>query len=507
MWRFLLPKPELEKGDLRRGLRMLVIDGSFGQAMVSLSTGAFLVAFALLLGASNKTIGLCAAAGPLAQMLQMPAVYLVERMRARKLITVLAVIVSRGALLLVAALPWLVPRSAAIPVLLFLLLVHYGLGAVAGCAFNSWWRDLVPQRVMGSFFAERLRYATIVAAVLGFSAAYLIDALKARAYTPQLLYGGTFALASFLGLVGVGFLGRVPEPQMPPSPHARLREAMLEPLADRNYRSLMLFLAWWSFAVNLAAPFFAVYMLDRLGLSMTWILGLAVLSQIANVLFFKPWGVFCDRFSNKSVLAVAGPLFIVTFLLWPFTTMPEPYFLTVPILVAIHVISGVSTAGVAIAAGNFALKLAPPGRATSYLAVNGIVAGIAATIAPVMAGFAADWFSGEQVSMTLTWVSSEGDHAPFSMPTLNFSGLDFVFLLAFAFGLYATHRLLGIQERGEVGDKVVREALFSEVRRTARQISTVAGVRQLMTVPFDWMRVAGRIGDNAVRNGMRNHVR
>jgi hypothetical protein len=59
--------------------------------MGALTGGAFLVAFALSIGASNKVIGLLAAIGPMAQLLQIPAVALVDKIRLRKLITIVAV--------------------------------------------------------------------------------------------------------------------------------------------------------------------------------------------------------------------------------------------------------------------------------------------------------------------------------------------------------------------------------------------------------------------------------
>ena len=48
--------------------------------------------------------------------------------------------------------------------------------------------------------------------------------------------------------------------------------------------------------------------------------------------------------------------------------------------------ASMSTAGVSLCAGNITLKLAPQGRAAAYLAVNALVAGAAATIAPISGG-------------------------------------------------------------------------------------------------------------------------
>ena len=80
----LRPQDALTGAELRSGLSMLLLDGVCTQVMLVLSGGAFLVAFALILGASHKVIGLISAIGPFAQILQLPSVFLVERVGLRK---------------------------------------------------------------------------------------------------------------------------------------------------------------------------------------------------------------------------------------------------------------------------------------------------------------------------------------------------------------------------------------------------------------------------------------
>jgi MFS family permease len=106
-------------------------------------------------------------------------------------------------------------------------------------------------------------------------------------------------------------------------------------------------------------------MLKRLQLDMFLLIALLVVSQLMNLTFLRFGGRFSDRYSNKSVLGVSGPLFIWCILAWTFTTMPEKYVLTFPLLVAIHIFMGISTAGVTLASGNIGLKLAPKGQATA----------------------------------------------------------------------------------------------------------------------------------------------
>ncbi len=280
----------------------------------------------------------------------------------------------------------------------------------------------------------------------------------------------------------MAFLGRIPEPRMSLERGRPLREVLAEPLRDDNFRKLLVFLASWNFAVNLAAPFFAVYMLVRLGMPMAWVLGLSVLSQLANVSFFRIWGRMADRIGNRSVLSLSGSLFVVSIALWPFTTLPERYLLTVPLLLAIHLLAGISTAGVNLCAGGITLKLAPRGKATAFLATNALTSGLAATVAPILAGLLADWLASDRLTLELRWASPEVERR--LLTALDLSGLDFLFVIAVLFGLYSLHRLLAVREEGVIEDAEAAAELYGEVRRAVRHVSNVAGLRRLTSFPY-----------------------
>ncbi len=88
------PQPAISQNELERGLRFVTYDGVAVQVMSTFTTGAFVVAFALLLGASNFMIGIIGALPPLTQILQIPTIYLVERVGYRKLLVMGALMVS-----------------------------------------------------------------------------------------------------------------------------------------------------------------------------------------------------------------------------------------------------------------------------------------------------------------------------------------------------------------------------------------------------------------------------
>ncbi|HJO65659.1 MAG TPA: hypothetical protein QF469_09985, partial [Sphingomonas sanguinis] len=90
-----------------------------------------------------------------------------------------------------------------------------------------------------------------------------------------------------------------------------LRALLAQPLGDPNFRRLLVFLASWQFAINLATPFFTVFIVRQLHFAVSFVLLLSVASQIANILALRLWGRLSDKFANKSVLAVCAPAYIL----------------------------------------------------------------------------------------------------------------------------------------------------------------------------------------------------
>ena len=78
-------KESITEQELQKGLRSVIIDGAMSHVMGVLTGGVFLVAIAMKLGASNFQIGLIAAIPPLMQIVQLPAIFLIQKFRSRKI--------------------------------------------------------------------------------------------------------------------------------------------------------------------------------------------------------------------------------------------------------------------------------------------------------------------------------------------------------------------------------------------------------------------------------------
>ena len=164
--------------------------------------------------------------------------------------------------------------------------------------------------------------------------------------------------------------------------------------------------------------------------------------------------------------------------LWTFTTLPNKYVLTFPLLIVIHILSGISNAGIVLSTLNIANKLSPHGHATSYLAANNFVSSIAAGIAPLFGGLLADYLIQAKFSIVILWNSPGSDIA---QSVLSFEHWDFLFVIAVIIGIYALHRLSLVQEVGEMSENLNVFQMISEVRRELRNLSSIGGLNQMNT--------------------------
>lgn len=489
--RLFAPQPTISEEELARGLRMYTLQAATAMGFSSLSSGGIMAAFALSLGANNFQIGALAAIPFVMQLLQLPCIALVERIRRRKLIAVTTWSVAQAFWIPIALLPLVFPGQGrtAIYVLLILMAVRAGFGAMTNCSWNSWVRDLIPRETLGSIFAKRLSATTAASAVVGLGGALFLDWWKEQHPTAAsdgyawLLLSG----AVLLGLASPVFMARVPEPMMPPPSRNRptLREMIARPLRDRNFRRLARFLFLWTFSSNLAIPFFAVYMLRRLEMPLTHVMLLTLLSQASNLVLLRLWGPLADRFGSKAVMSMSISIYMILFIGWVFTTMPERHALTMPLLIALHLFMGIATAGVNLTTTTIGMKLAPAGEATAYLVVSSLAINVGTGLGPLVGGPLGDFFGRRTLSLTFGWTDPS---QILRWPAFNVMGFDFLFLIAFVLGLVTLFMLTKVREEGEVSHELVMDELWAQTRQQFRTVSSAPRFGLLSEFPAELVR-------------------
>ncbi len=320
--------------------------------------------------------------------------------------------------------------------------------------------------------------------------AIFVDYWRGHAPPENVIWGYTYVLvfgALFLGMASPVFMALVPEPLMHPADgtESSIGKKLTAPFRDRNFRQLTQFLLFWGFALNMATPFFAVYMLVRLGLPLSWVIALSIVSQLFNLLFLRVWGPLVDRFGNKAVLSVCASLYLLVILGWTFTTMPEKYILTIPLLVVLHVFAGIANAGVTLSVATIGLKLAPRGQATPYLAGASLASSLGTGLGPLVGGLLADFFSTRQLNLTISWISP-GER--FEVPALSIIGFDFLFGIAFILGIFTLGILPTLREEGEVSREEILESLVTPIQELSRPMSSVPEFNLWSTFPFGYLK-------------------
>ncbi|WP_230781938.1 MFS transporter [Sphingomonas sp. Leaf37] len=482
----LTPQPIVVSADRERGLKLLVRDAVFSGGAGALTSGVILTAFALHLGASSLMIGFLASAPFLTQVLQLPAMVLVERWRTRKRIAVLTSLIGRTMLAVMAGVAFFA-GSGALLVFLAAQIVLCGMSAVGACAWNAWMRDLAPEERLGQVFARRSLWLTAIGLVLGLAAALALEATPPASPARNYVFAGMFAAGCITGLISAAVVAAMPEPQMPPAAGpASLRDLLRSPFADANFRRLLMFVASSQFAINFATPFFTVFIVRQLHFDVSFVMVLNAVSQIANIAAVRLWGRLSDRYANKSVLAVCTPVYILAIVAMTGASQFGPREVVQLWLVLLHVVMGASIAGLTLASTNIALKLSPKGSATAYVAVSAMTTAVAAGIAPIVGGLLAEFFGRRRFELVARWTSPNGI---VRLPIL-LSQWDFYFLIAGVIGLYAIHRLSLVAEHGAVERREMVGRVIEETRRSIRNISSVAGLRAATDLPGTLLRDA-----------------
>jgi MFS family permease len=466
---------------------MVVRDGVCFMAMSTLHGGAFLTAFVLALGGSNAHVGLIASVGLLSQLMQLPGLFLVERWRRRRATAAVFAGLSRVLWIAIVALP-LVPIRDRITPLILCLLAAGVLGACSGPAWSSLLRSVLPQDGLGGLFARRMVRGTVASLLLMLAAGRFIDWWASRFPDEQLVgYSLVFAAGTAFGLLGCLAIARTPEPRMEAGDLDQpIRGLLALPLRDANFRRLLAFAGTWNVALNLATPFFAAYMLQTLGLSLLAVTALGMVAQVAHLCVLKTWGRLSDRFSHRSVLAVCGPLYLLTVLGW---TATGPNALTLPLLVLLHVLSGVSLAGVNLASSNLSMKLSPVRHGHVYMSVMNLVGAVAGAAAPLFGGVLADFFAARGLALTFAWTEPARQY---SVSALDLRGLDFVFALSVAVGVAALRQLGRVREDGDVARARLWADLVEELRLPFRSDWAAPRLGRLAEWPIKRLRRAGQ---------------
>jgi MFS family permease len=461
----LSPQKTLTPKEIAFGLKYTLHEGLFSEAMTTLTSSTFLVAMAILLDATNLQIGLLAALPTLTNIFQLLSIWAVKKYNNRRAISVICSVLARTPLVIIGIIT-ILPGELHIDIVIFFLFFYYVFASISGPSWNSWMKDLVPENTLATYFAKRSGNNQVLNVVMGLGLAFILDYVKKNFPGQELNTYGIFLLAAGItGLSGVLLLSKVPEPQSTLA-NENIFRLFKRPLEDRNFKRLMVFNSIWVFALSIATPFFTVFMMKSMGLSVSYIIGLTITSQLSTIFTVRIWGKYADRYSNKTIIAISAPIYILVMIAWCFVGIYSALYANLILLVIIHIVTGISTAGINLSLTNIGLKLAPANYSIVYLSVKNIITAIFSSLGPLVGGVLADYFNKRSLTINAEYIGPKMNKV---FHVLSLHEFNFLFLIGAFLAFIAIEFLVAVKETGEVEKDVVMKMMRSNLKSNLKE--------------------------------------
>ncbi len=450
------PPQKISKPEIRTSLRGLTIESVFATVFYSIIGGVLLSNFLLELGAGPVEVGMLASIPQLVNLLQPLGAYLADQTTSRHWYSMCIFVPSRLLWLILVPAIGLVTSShitghQMVQLTLAIMWVTNILEAFGRAPWLSWTAVLVPGRLRGRYFGFRNSVLSLINLI-----GVPLLGLAVSTWPGGTLsgYSAILVLGIVLGLISLGcqFWMTDVNPQLEQvvgsdTSQPQPRGIDLSFLKDANFLKFVLYFGLWSFAVNVSAPFFNLYMLDNLAIDVSVVTIYNSLGAGANLLMLVFWGKLSDRIGNRPLLVIVGVLVAVMPLLWLGTgTDPISLWVWLPLL---HLLGSGTWAAIDLCTNNLQMGVAPLRNQSSYFAIAGAVAGVSGAIGITAGGFLA----------TLPGVG----------------GLPGLFALSAVLRLAALLPLVFVQEQRSVPLTQLTQVLFP-----ARQQRVLEGVSKLL---------------------------
>lgn len=366
-----------KQNKLRRSLRFSFLDGIFASCMVGMITD-YITPYALALKATNSQIGILSAAPNFASSLvQLKSADLTDKLKSRKRIINLFVFLHTLMGIPIILIPYLFKWQPVLFLIIFVTLFT-SFNAFAGPAWSSLISDHVPVKQRGRYFGWRSKIFGIITVLSAFLAGFLLHLFKHNILKGFLII---FSIAFVCRFISWYFLTQMYEPVFRVKKESYFSFIdFMKRIKESNFAKFVIFVSTLNFCVNLASPFFSVFMLRDLKFNYLTYTIVVTTVTIVHIFTIDRWGRHADRVGNVKVLKLTS-LFIAGLpLLWIINQNPI-------YLIFIQMVSGFAWSGFNLCATNFIYDAVTPEKRTRYIAYFSVCTGLALCFGALLGGY------------------------------------------------------------------------------------------------------------------------
>lgn len=368
--------------DNLRALRTANIDMAFATAFGALVAGNFLAEFTRELTQDDRIRGWIGALPAIIGILQIPGSVIGERYSGYKRFVLIGGLLWRLWWVPVVFLPLAPPSWPRLEILIFCIAMQAASIHFVQATYNQWLSVLVPQSHRGWYFSRRHALAVLVGAIIGFPASALMDWIRTHG-DKNVGLAIVFGSGVLFGIISLLFYLRMPDTKRDEvkkrSFFATIR-SFADPVQDKAFRRLLIFLVVFVIGQILAGPFFFYYGREVLGLTFIDLQVFAAFTAISALLSAGMWGYLSDKYGNKPVLFLSGVLLALGPLSWVLAEPGRPIWNYIVLCVG-HIAAGFAWTGVGVGQFNFILAVAPE-------SIRGPAIGLAQAVMAVVSGLA-----------------------------------------------------------------------------------------------------------------------
>ncbi len=359
---------------IRKSLKYSLKDGIFASVMMGMSEN-FMTPYALAMKATASMVGILASMPNLiGSLIQIKSATLAERFGSRKTLISSSVFIQALLWLPIIAIYYI---SAANQVV-WLIIVYTLFVAVGTLGFPAWsslMADHVPATERGKVFGRRNRIFGIVNISSMLLAGIALHVFKAAGFA------AIFTIAFLSRLVSWHFLTKMYEPPLTIKDEHRFTLLdFIKRMKDSNFGKFVIFISTMNFAVYLASPFFAVYMLRDLKFNYLVYTIITMTATVTILVMMNAWGAHADNVGNRRVLRLTSFFLPFIPMLWVFSH-------SIFYLIMIQIFAGFFWAGFNLSASNFIYDAVTPEKRTRCISYFNAINGIAMFLGAASGGY------------------------------------------------------------------------------------------------------------------------
>jgi MFS family permease len=357
---------------------------------------------------------------------------------------------------LIALFPWFGPHRDWI--FIVISFVSTMANAVCGVAWSASMSELVPLGIRGKFFGTRNMLFGFWTLVVVLAVGRIVDYYE----NSFAVFGIIFAAAAVARMTGLFFLSRM---EFPPAvterrPQASPLSTFTEVFRDGNFVRLLWFTGLFGFFLYLGNPFYSVYVLKELPMTLGDLTTLTTLSTFGGLISLKAWGRLSDRFGNKPIMVTSALIWLLTAAVsWLFSSPGHYHHLYLNYFLTGFMMAGFQQLG----QFNLMIKMVPPQNKAHYISVYFSFTNMLITLGPLLGGFLLHWLPQDAGNL-------------FGQPLTRYHVL---IVGSLALCLLSLHLLQTVREPAE---RSVKELV--QVMRNMREFNPILGVATIATFMF-----------------------